>query len=73
MTAKNPAPSRLDVRMPADLRTKLETDAARSHRSTNQQAVYYIQEGMRLDAQKEEALERIEQKLDRILALLEKK
>lgn len=73
MQTRKPAPVKLDVRMPADLRTRLDEDADRNHRSTNQQAVFYIRRGMEAEAGREEALSRIEAKVDRILELLEKR
>lgn len=73
MNDRKPAPEKVDIRMPGEMRTRLVEDAARDTRSINQEAVYYSSLGMRAAGDRVEALERIEAKLDGLLGLLEKK
>lgn len=73
MTVKKPAPEKVEVRMPGELRAQLTEDAARDNRSINQQAVHYIQRGMQATDSCASALKRLDDKMNRILALLEKK
>jgi predicted HicB family RNase H-like nuclease len=44
----------LKIRLPAELHQQLKLTAERNHRSMNQQALAYIQQGVTQDARKEQ-------------------
>lgn len=67
------APVKLDVRMPVEVREQLEQAARAADRSATQQTIHYIRRGIEADTQHGDALARIEHKLDRLIALLEKR
>ncbi|WP_237173010.1 Arc family DNA-binding protein [Paracandidimonas lactea] len=70
---KKEAPEKLDVRLPGDLRDRLKERAKRENRSSNAQAVHYIEAGLNgMDA--EELARRIasmDAKLDELLRRLD--
>jgi len=72
MKTKKPAPEKIEVRMPGDLRAKLNEAAERDDRSTNQQAVHYIRRGLDADHALTARIQSLEAKIDSLIALLSK-
>lgn len=75
MTTKKDAPNRMDVRVPEELKKRLQERADQENRSGNAQASYYIELGLLglSPAEVAKKLESIELKLDEVLRRLDKK
>lgn len=75
MSEKSEAPERMDVRVPEELRARLEATARRENRSRNAQAMHYIEMGLNGPniAELAKRIDSIESKLDEVLRRLDKK